>query len=173
MTPVLRLIRVVAFAMVAGSILAALAATGIRKRMPSIDDPTADEIRLLAAFGPLYFHSRSTALRGGTADCMFGGGAIDLRDAMLDPSGARLEVRAIFGGAQIVVPDNWIVTAVVPGVGGVQDLRPKVERAPDAPHLTIEGLAFFGGFTVTSNLAQETVDGLERAVAARTRFATA
>jgi hypothetical protein len=49
------------------------------------------------------FHSTATAFRGGTLDCWYGGGIVDLRDATLDPAGAHLEVKAVFGGAQILV----------------------------------------------------------------------
>ena len=65
---------------------------------------TRTRVRLVAIFSPVAFHSTASAFRGGTLDCWYGGGIVDLRDATLDPAGARLEVKAVFGGAQIVVP---------------------------------------------------------------------
>lgn len=35
-----------------------------------------------------------------------------------------LQVRAIFGGAQIVVPETWRVSTRVVGLGGIGDGRP-------------------------------------------------
>ena len=119
-----------------------------------IDAPDADEVRLAAIFEPMSFRSTATAFRGGSVDCWYGGGVIDLRDAILDPAGARLQVRAIFGGAQIVVPDTWRVSSRVVGIGGLGDGRPPVEPDDGAPHLTIEGVAIFGGFGVTSELPE-------------------
>ena len=49
---------------------------------------------------------------------------------------------AIFGGAQIVVPEDWRVSSTVIGIGGLGDGRPRVERGDAAPHLTIEGAAY-------------------------------
>jgi hypothetical protein len=40
-----------------------------------------------------------------------------------------------------------------------------VEYEPEAPHLTIEGLAIFGGFGVTSELPEAAARGLDEAVA--------
>ena len=125
----------------------------------------ADDVRLVAIFEPLSFRSTATRFRGGSVDCWYGGGVIDLRDAVLDPTGARLQVRAIVGGAQIVIPESWRVTSKVVGIGGLGDGRARVERDDDAPHLTIEGFAIFGGFGVTSELPETAARDLDEAVA--------
>ena len=129
--------------------------------------PEADEIRLSAIFEPISFRSTSTKFRGGSVECWYGGGAVDLRDAVVDPAGAQLRVRAIFGGGQILVPETWQVAARVRGIGCLADTRPQVERGPDAPHLTIEGIVVFGGFAVMSEMPEAQAKGLERAVAQR------
>ena len=68
--------------------------------------------------------SRATSFRGGSLLCWFGGGTVDLRGATLDPAGARLTIRAIFGGGLLVVPDDWQVDLKVIGImGGVGDTR--------------------------------------------------
>jgi hypothetical protein len=100
----------------AGAAAAALAA---KQRIVPIDDPEADEVALVAIFAPVMFHSTATAFRGGTLDCWYGGGIVDLRDATLDPAGAHLEVKAVFGGAQILVPSSWRVESSVSGVGAM------------------------------------------------------
>jgi predicted membrane protein len=145
--------------LVAGFILtmvvAAIAAVSAKRRLVPLDDPDANDVRLVAIFEPLAFRSTATAFRGGTVDTWFGGGVIDLRDATLDPAGATLRVRSIFGGGQVVVPESWRVTLAVSGVGGAGDVRPASDRPVQAPHLTIEGVVAFGGFGISSELPPE------------------
>lgn len=144
--------------------MAILSRSSARRTTASVE-PEADEIHVRTALGPMAFTSRATAFRGGVIDCWYGGGFVDLREATLDPAGALLKVRAVFGGGQIVVPETWRVTARVRGIGGLGDTRPKIELPADAPHLTIEGLALFGGFAVQSELPAEEIAELEKAVA--------
>ena len=92
-------------------------------------------------------------LRGGTLECWYGGGVLDLRDAVLAPEGATLRVRAVFGGGQVLVPADWRVVRVR-GMGGIGDTRPAKGYKAGAPELVIEGMAIAGGFAVTSELAE-------------------
>lgn len=147
-------------AMVAGAIGALIA----RRRDVPVPATDADEIELRAIFEPLHFQSRATGFRGGSIECWYGGGVIDLRDAVLDPAGARLDVRAVFGGGQIIVPESWNVTAAVKGIGGVGDTRPSVARPIDAPQLTIEGLVLFGGYAVMSEVPEDELRGLDEQI---------
>jgi hypothetical protein len=134
------------FAFVAvAAILAAM-----KRRTAETPDPKADEVDLVANFGPLEFHSESGAFKGGTVTTWFGGGVLDLRDATLDPGGATLRTSTLFGGGNLVVPETWNVETKVVGLGGVGDGRPKVERPADAPTLRLEGTAIFGGWGITS-----------------------
>jgi hypothetical protein len=147
------------------SIVGMLAVRAAKQHIEPLDTPDADDVRLVAILEPMSFRSTATSFRGGTVDCWYGGGVIDLRDAVLDPTGARLQVRAIFGGGQIVVPESWRVTSKVLGIGGLGDGRPQLDRAADAPHLSIEGVAIFGGFGVTSELPEAAARELDKAVA--------
>jgi hypothetical protein len=160
-----RLLALFGIGVVVSAVIGAIAAQRVKQEFVPIDDPASNEIKLAAIFGPLSFRSTAASFRGGTIDCRFGGGVIDLRDAALDPAGARLEVRAQFGGAQILVPDSWRVTTRVIGIGGAGDSRARSERADDAPHLAIEGTALFGGFGVSSEMPDAAVAGLEAAIA--------
>jgi hypothetical protein len=146
------------------STFAMATASRMSSRRVAAVDPEADEIRLRADLGPLAYTSRAKAFRGGSVDCWYGGGFVDLREATLDPSGAHLRVRAVFGGGQIAVPDGWRVVRNVRGIGGMADLRPKVERPEDAPVLTVDGVALFGGFSIESTIAPKTRADLEEAV---------
>lgn len=149
-----RLLKLLFFGAVVGMVGTAIAALRMKQQLVPIEDPDADEVALVAIFGPLQFAGTSKEFRGGTVDCWYGGGVIDLRDTELYDGLAHLEVRAIFGGGQIVVPDSWRVTVNVRGIGGVQDGRPLPEGAGEepAPELVIDGLTVFGGFAVMSEL---------------------
>jgi hypothetical protein len=144
----------------------AVMARSVKEQFVPHDDPGADEVRLGAFFEPLEFQSTASAFRGGEVELWFGGGVIDLRGATLDPAGATLRVRAIFGGAQIVVPDTWRVTSRVVGMGGAGVAPSAADKSTDAPHLAVEGLAVFGGFGIGSEVADQAVEGLRSAKAA-------
>jgi hypothetical protein len=146
---------------------AAIAALNMKRRIVPRAEPDADDVHLAAIFEPIAFESRATSFRGGEVDLWFGGGIIDLRKATLDPAGARLEVRAIFGGCQVLVPAEWQMTTNVVGMGGAGDGRPKADRPLDAPHLTVEGIAFFGGMGITSDIPEEAVRSVRDAIAKR------
>jgi hypothetical protein len=131
-------------------LFSAMALAAAKRRDPVPQDPAADEVDLVASFGPLEFHSTAPAFRGGRVQTWFGGGVVDLRDATLDPLGATIEVNALFGGGSLVVPEGWNVETSITGIGGVGDSRPARERAADAPTLRVEGTALFGGWGITS-----------------------
>jgi predicted membrane protein len=131
--------------MVSAMVLAAL-----KRREAVPQEPDADEVDLVASFGPLEYKSTAQAFRGGKVETWFGGGVVDLREARLDPAGATLEVNALFGGGNLIVPEDWKVEASVMGIGGVGDARPRFEREETAPTLRIEGRTIFGGWGVTS-----------------------
>lgn len=131
------------------AVAAALATTKRREAVPQ--DPEADEVDLVAVFGPLEFTSTSRAFRGGSMTTWFGGSMLDLRGATLDPVGATLRVSTLFGGGSVVVPEGWNVdTKITACFGGAGDVRPTVEREPDAPTLRLEGVVLFGGWGITS-----------------------
>ena len=136
----------------AGMVAAAATAHNLKRTLIPTTDPAADEIVAVAIFGPLDFHSTSRNFRGGRLECWYGGGVLDLRDAVLAPEGATLQVRAVFGGGQILVPADWKVVSTVRGMGGLQDIREAKGYAADAPELVIEGVLIAGGFAVSSEL---------------------
>lgn len=155
-------------ALMLGTLTVAIVSRASARRAMAATEPDADEIRLRTALGPMAFTSHAKAFRGGVLDLWYGGGFLDLREATLDPDGALLRVRAVFGGGQILVPETWRVTSSVRGIGGLRDIRPTAELPVDAPHLTITGLALFGGFAVQSEMPAEQIAALEKAVARET-----
>ena len=159
-------IRLAIVAWIATLVAAVIGAVRAKREAPPLPDTADDEIHLQSVFEGLDFRSTATAFRGGTLVCWFGGGNLDLRDATLDRMGARLEVRAIFGGGSILVRDEWNVSVRVVGIGGAADARPAADRDLGAPTLTIEGMALFGGFGVVSELPRGTTGSSEPDLAA-------
>ena len=141
-----------------GMVAAAATAHNLKRTLVPTTDPSADEIVAVAIFEPLDFHSTSRNFRGGRLECWYGGGVLDLRDAVLAPEGATLQVRAVFGGGQILVPADWKVVSTVRGAGGLQDIRQAKGYAADAPELVIEGTLIAGGFAVGSDLTAGDAD---------------
>ena len=143
-------LRLVLFAWFAAWVGGTIGAISVKRRTVANDDPAADEVVLVAVYGPLEFASTARAFRGGTVETWYGGGTIDLRGAVLHPDGADLSVRAVFGGGQIIVPDSWQVTTTVRGLGGIADARPGGDQSPGGPVLRIDATTMFGGFGITS-----------------------
>ena len=145
--------------LVISSIAELIAAYMVKQRTPSVGDPEADEIALVAIFEPLKFASTASSFRGGTALLWYGGGEIDLRGATLDPAGARLTVKVLTGGAQLIVPDDWHVDLQVTSIlGGAGDARPAMGRRDDAPRLVVDGFAALGGIGITSSATALEID---------------
>jgi hypothetical protein len=85
-----------------------------------------------------------------TAFALFGGIDLDLRTARFEKRDVRLQLTAVFGGIDVVVPED--VEVHVEGVGifggfGQPD-APSGEVAPGGPVIRITGLALFGGVDV-------------------------
>ena len=150
-----RLIRLAIVGWVVGMIAGMVTALGVKRRIVPTTDEAAEEVELAAIFGPLAFHSTSTAFRGGLLEAWYGGGVLDLRDATLAPEGATLRIRAVFAGAQVLVPPDWRVVSRVRGMGGVSDVREVKGDAIDAPELVIEGLVIAAGVAVQSEVSEE------------------
>ncbi len=85
---------------------------------------------------------------GGRITAIFGGGEIDLTRSSLAPGENVIEITCIFGGATIIVPENWnVIIRVTPILGGFSDsrkLRDEVVR-DNTRSLVIRGTVIFGG----------------------------
>lgn len=145
------LLRLVLLGWILAWVGGVIGAIAVRRRTVVRDDPAADQVVLVAIFGPLDFTSTARSFRGGTVETWFGGGDIDLRDAVLDPAGADLTLRAVFGGGRIIVPPSWPVAIAMRGLGGVGDGRPvDEESAAVGPVLRIDATVLFGGYGITT-----------------------
>jgi hypothetical protein len=146
-----RLIRAFFAFVLASAVGSALAATRLKGRLASRGRPADDEVELVAIFENADFTSTASSLRQIDLTAMFGGGTLDLRLATLDPAGATLRARTVFGGYRVAVPGTWRVERRALGLfGGSGDARPRAWVDPNGPLLTIEGFALFGGLGVVS-----------------------
>jgi predicted membrane protein len=153
-----RIIRNILVAFVTLIGVSAGAAAVAKRSVVSTGDADSDDIALAAIFDSLDLESHATSFRGGSLLTWFGGGTLDLRGATLDPAGATLTVRAIFGGGLLVVPEDWQVDLrVMSIVGGIGDSREARGREANGPRLIVDGFAIFGGFGISSR-PPDTVD---------------
>ena len=149
--PLGRLLKLITGLWVVGFVTSLVGAGLARGRLVSKGRPGDDEIDLVAIFEPLEFTSTAPALGRVSVLAWYGGGTVDLRGAGLDPTGATLTLRAIYGGIRLVVPETWRVEREVIGIfGGVGDARDQTRVAPDGPNLRVGGFAIFGGAGILS-----------------------
>lgn len=118
-------------------------------------DEDSDEFRIAALMGGRSFHSHASRLSSAEVIAGIGGIDLDLRDAMLDPAGATLDLNAVMGGIQVVVPEGWAIDLDADGVGGRVDtnVTPEAELPGDAPRLRIHATTRFSGALVTTSSA--------------------
>lgn len=117
-------------------------------------DPSA-RVDSFAMLGSSQQVSSSQAFRGGTATAILGACDVDLRRCALAEEGALIDAFAMWGGVDIVVPEDWeVVIESTPILGSVEDKTPHL-GAPGAPRLVVRGFALMGGVEVKSRTRDE------------------
>ncbi len=106
-----------------------------------VDDDYFDEVNI---FGGSSKKFTSQQLKGGKSTNIFGGSDIDLRGAIPE-SGAVIEIFTLFGGCDIIVPDDWNVNVKTTSIfGGFEDKRITPPNH-NGPLVYIKGTTIFGG----------------------------
>ena len=123
-----------------------LVLSGLVRRRASADDAAA----ALAVLGGSTVRSTSAHLDHAEVSAVFGGATLDLREAHVERH-ARVDAFALFGGVDVLVPPGWrIVLRGLPIFGGYEDkTRTHGPLPADAPVLTVNATAVFGGVSVT------------------------
>ena len=86
--------------------------------------------------------------RGGNVVAVMGGQTIDLMDADITASPAVLDVFALWGGIEILVPDHWeVISEVTPFMAGFEMKRGRAAGDPNK-RLIIRGAAVMAGIEV-------------------------
>jgi hypothetical protein len=123
-----------------------------KRRIATTKDPASNEPTATSVFAGERFESRAPALRRGRVITWFAGHDVDLRGATLDPSGATLDLRTMYGGTQVAIPDGWRVESHVRSIfGGTQVDVHDADLPADAPVLQLRGFSLFGSVRVTSS----------------------
>ena len=87
--------------------------------------------------------------KGGNIEATFGGMELDLRRTSLPEGETFLYVKAVFGGVEIKVPDNWLIEIRSESAfGGVADERSKIRDIDYSKKLIVVANAVFGGITI-------------------------
>jgi hypothetical protein len=91
---------------------------------------------------------RWRAPRNFTALAFWGGGKVDLREAVFTNREIKIRAFAVMGGIEVIVPEDAEVLVTGFGfMGGFGDEASGV-GAPNAPRIVVTGLAFMGGVDV-------------------------
>ncbi|HEU5182248.1 MAG TPA: DUF5668 domain-containing protein [Candidatus Polarisedimenticolia bacterium] len=113
--------------------------------------PPPDEKSGLSTFsilGGSEHHGSSTDFRGGDVTAILGGSKLDLRQAVIKGEEAILDVFAMWGGIEIIVPRTWgVVVHGTPILGGFED-KSEQPREPGGPRLIVRGTAIMGGVEI-------------------------
>lgn len=104
----------------------------------------------LVTQGGLQLRPSAQELDGAVVSVMMGGVQLDLRQAAPAQRPLRLEVLALMGGVQLVVPQDWNVGIdVEAAMGGVRDGRAPGAVSGALPDLLVSGRVVMGGLEVT------------------------
>lgn len=115
------------------------------------DESEPGEVNVTSVFGSDSRKVTDRNISGGQIVAVFGSADIDLVDAGLDGGKATLDVTAVFGGAEIRVPENWSVDLQTNNIlGGVEDKRSRPPSGSSGERLTLTGVCLFGGIELRS-----------------------
>lgn len=93
------------------------------------------------------FNVKSENFSGGSIDTVFGGFKLDLREAKLSEGNSTLEVNAVFGGGEVIVPKDMRVEVETSAfMGGVTNQTSN--SAASGSTLKIKATAVFGGIEI-------------------------
>ncbi|MGH9454836.1 MAG: LiaF domain-containing protein, partial [Terriglobia bacterium] len=109
------------------------------------------EINQVNFFGGGEFRITSQDFRGGKMLNVCGGFKLDLTEAGLQGNEAVIDVSALFGGGEIIVPRDWEVS--IRGTAFFAGYNDETRRNPPGPGqskktLVIKGVWIFGGINV-------------------------
>ena len=130
------------------NVLAVVAAQVAKRRLPTYGDQDSETFALVAAMDGIEFVSRSEALRSGSGTAVMGGMAIDLTEVQAADT-ITLDLKAIMGGIDVLVPAHWRVEMASTSImGGTENLTDPDTAADDATVLVVDARAYLGGIAV-------------------------
>jgi len=141
--------------------LPVLASAPVDSQVPAVQRAPAEAVRAhgfqIAIMGGYEKKGQWTPPRKLQSLAIMGGAGLDFREAKMPPGVTEVNVLAIMGGAEILVPPGLAVEThgfgFMGGFEGVDQVG--VDQDPDAPRLVIRGLAIMGGVEVKVRLPGE------------------
>ena len=132
--------------------------------VPALLPDDRDRDTLYAIFGGIDRRGTWTVPRRMRIVAVFGGANLDLREARLPPGVVDLDVTAVMGGINIVVPPGLAVQMHGSAImGGFADInRAPANPDPDTPLLRVRGLTMMGGVNVEMRLPGESERGARK-----------
>ena len=132
--------------------------------VPALLPAERDRDTLYAIFGGIDRRGTWTVPRRMKIVAIMGGAHLDLRAARFPPGVVELDVTAVMGGIEIVVPPGLAVqmhgSAIMGGFADVD--RAPANPDPDAPLLRVRGLTMMGGVNISMRLPGESERGARR-----------
>lgn len=107
-----------------------------------------DHIDEFVIMGGIKTNNRSESFKGGRITAIMAGVEIDLRGAKVYNNEAYLDIEAIMGGVEIIVPEDWRVEVRGTPIAGGWSNKTKYRNDPNAPLLKINCFALFGGIEI-------------------------
>jgi predicted membrane protein len=122
-------------------------AMGVSKK--KIPEMTGDDLDINQVFSGSARKVESQNFRGGKADVVFGSTQIDLRTAKLAGGQATLTLSVVFGGIEVLVPNEWqVIIEGTPVLGSIESRKATIPDAQKTGTLSIKGSAVFGSIEV-------------------------
>ena len=108
-----------------------------------------DSMSVFAFLNHIERSSASRVFQGADLTAIMGGCTIDLRGADIGPGGVVIDAFAFWGGIEIIVPEDWVVTnKVMPLLGGAEDRSRAVAGA--SKQVLVRGSAIMGGVEINN-----------------------
>ncbi len=145
-----------------------LASAGDSPQVPAVQRVPAEAVRdrgyQIAILGGYEKKGEWTPARNMYSFAMMGGAGLDFREAKMPPGVTEVNILAIMGGVEVLVPPGLAVEThgfgLLGGFEGVDQVG--VDTDPDAPRLVIRGMAIMGGVEVAVRLPGETARDARR-----------
>lgn len=116
---------------------------------PYREQDTGEKLVCSAVFSGRDIHVDNSGFYGADLSALFGGIDINLKNALIKKN-VTIEVKAIFGGIDLIMPSNVrVVVDVTPILGGVENgTRTPLGADENTPTVYIKGTCLFGGIEV-------------------------
>lgn len=116
----------------------------------NINESAQEYIEDTAIFGGGTTKFTSSNFRGGKLTAIFGGSDLHMNNAVPSPEGCVIDTLVIFGGSNLIVPDDWMIKSEIVSIfGGFSDKRMPATPNPEKT-VVLKGLVLFGGVELKS-----------------------